>query len=64
MGQYYKVIILAEKTDKKEFIRGSLEPYAFGSGSKLTEHAYINDNFASKHLIDHLFLPLMLDINQ
>ena len=29
MGQYYKVIILAEKTDKKEFIRASLEPYGF-----------------------------------
>ena len=56
MGQYYKVIILAEKTDKKEFIRASLEPYAFGNGQKLTEHAYIDGNFMN--VIEYILCPL------
>jgi hypothetical protein len=56
MGQYYKVIILAEKTDKKEFIRASLEPYGFDSGSKLTEHSYIYNMFMTA--VEYLLCPL------
>jgi hypothetical protein len=56
MGQYYKAIILAEKTDKKEFIRASIEPYTNGSGSKLTEHSYIDDIFMTA--VEYVLCPL------
>ena len=44
MGQYYKVIILAEKSGKKEFIRFSLNPSNYYNGVKLMEHSYIDNN--------------------
>ena len=47
MGQYYKVIILAEKSGKKEFIRFSLNPSNYNNGVKLMEHSYIDNNFMS-----------------
>ena len=47
MGQYYKVIILAEKSGKKEFIRFSLNPSNYNNGVKLMEHSYIDNNFVS-----------------
>ena len=56
MGQYYRAIILAEKTDKKEFIRASLDSYAFDSGSKLTEHSYIDSIYMTA--IEYLLCPL------
>ena len=56
MGQYYKVIILAEKTDTKEFIRASLDPSCYNNGVKLTEHSYIRNNFVN--LIEYLICPL------
>ena len=45
MGQYYKFIILAEKTDKKEYIRTCLHSFAYANGSKLMEHSYIDSEF-------------------
>lgn len=49
MGQYYKAIILAEKSEnsKSEFIRTWLDPLVYKNGSKLTEHAYIGNNFVA-----------------
>ena len=42
MGQYYKAIILAEKSENSnEFICTWLEPLGNSEGSKLTEHAYL-----------------------
>ena len=44
MGQYYMVVILAEKSDK-EYIRTYLDPGMYNNGMKLTEHSYIGNNF-------------------
>lgn len=44
MGQYYLVLILAEKSDK-EYIRVYLDPGMYDNGVKLTEHSYISNNF-------------------
>ena len=42
MGQYYKVIILADnKKNNKEVIILSINPHNYDSGSKLMEHSYI-----------------------
>jgi hypothetical protein len=55
MGQYYKVIFLAEKEEnKKDFIRIFIE-VNFGNGMKLTEHSYINNNFVNA--IEYLLSP-------
>ena len=42
MGQYYKVIILA---DNMNIIRIWTNPNAYNSGNKLMEHSYLNNNF-------------------
>ena len=43
MGQYYKVIILADdKKNNKEVIILYINPRQYGCGSKLMEHSYIN----------------------
>jgi hypothetical protein len=52
MGQYYKVIILA---DNMEIIRVWINPASYGSGTKLMEHSYINDNFMNA--IEYLISP-------
>ena len=44
MGQYYFAVILAEKSDA-EYIRTYLDPGMYYTGSKLTEHSYIDNNF-------------------
>ena len=55
MGQYYKVVFLAEKEEnKKEFIRIFID-VNFGNGMKLTEHSYINNNFVNA--IEFLLSP-------
>jgi len=54
MGQYYYTVILAEKSDK-EYIRTYLDPTMYDSGSKLTEHSYIGNNFMN--LIENLIGP-------
>jgi hypothetical protein len=56
MGQYYKALILAEKTDKKEFIRASIESYTYGSGSKITEHSYIDGIYMTA--VEYVLCPL------
>jgi hypothetical protein len=44
MGQYYIVIFLAEKnTTEKEYIRLYIEPFRYGTGNKLMEHAYVEN---------------------
>jgi hypothetical protein len=55
MGQYYKVVFLAEKEEnKKDFIRIFIH-VNFGNGMKLTEHSYINNNFVNA--IEYLLSP-------
>jgi hypothetical protein len=55
MGQYYKVVFLAEKEEnKKDFIRIFIE-VNFGNGMKLTEHSYINNKFVNA--IEYLLSP-------
>jgi hypothetical protein len=47
MGQYYKVVFLAEKDgNKREFIRIHIN-VNFGNGMKLTEHSYLKNNFVN-----------------
>ena len=50
MGQYYKVIILA---DNMNIIRMWTTPTAYNCGNKLMEHSYLNNNFmnAMEYLI-------------
>jgi hypothetical protein len=49
MGQYYKVVFLAEKQDgSKEIIRTWIEPFSY----KLMEHSYLDDDFM--HIIEYL----------
>jgi len=45
MGQYYKVIILADNKMKNEIIRAWICPYSYMNGGKLIEHYYIGNNF-------------------
>ena len=48
MGQYYKVIFLAEKQDgSKEIIRCWIQAYP----SKLMEHSYLDNDFL--HMIEY-----------
>ena len=55
MGQYYKVVFLAEKEEnKKDFIRIYI-CVDFGNGMKLTEHSYINNEFVNA--IEYLLSP-------
>jgi hypothetical protein len=54
MGQYYLVVILAEKSDK-EYIRTYLDPGMYYNGMKLTEHSYMNNNFMK--VIENLIGP-------
>ena len=55
MGQYYKVVFLAEKEEnKKDFIRIFIE-VCFGNGMKLTEHSYIDNDFVNA--IEYLLSP-------
>jgi hypothetical protein len=46
MGQYYMAIILAPKGySKHERIRLFVRSFSYHSGSKLTEHSYLNNQF-------------------
>lgn len=47
MGQYYIAIILGDAGEPREFIRIWMESYSFGSGAKLMEHSYLNNQFVS-----------------
>ena len=52
MGQYYKVIILA---DNMNIIRIWTTPTAYNCGNKLMEHSYLNNNFMNA--IEYLISP-------
>ena len=52
MGQYYKIIILA---DNINIIRIWTTPNAYNSGNKLMEHSYLNNNFMNA--IEYLISP-------
>jgi hypothetical protein len=54
MGQYYKAIILAEKTENKEYIRISFNP-PYNEGMKLLEHSNIDSTFVG--IIEYLISP-------
>jgi hypothetical protein len=64
MGQYYKVIILADNTvhatvdgtsNKKEIIRFWICPGSYRNGMKLMEHSYYNNNLLKA--VHHLLSP-------
>jgi hypothetical protein len=55
MGQYYKIIILADKKYKKEIIRMWMCTYLYNNGSKLMEHSYIGNNFIQA--LEYLISP-------
>jgi hypothetical protein len=54
MGQYYLVVILAEKSDK-ENIRTYLDASMYDNGVKLVEHSYMNNNFMK--IVENLIGP-------
>ena len=54
MGQYYLVVILAEKSGK-EYIRTYLDPSMYNNGMKLVEHSYNSNNFMK--VIENLIGP-------
>ena len=54
MGQYYYVVILAEKSGK-EYIRTYLDPSMYDNGIKLVEHSYIGNNFMT--IVENLIGP-------
>jgi hypothetical protein len=55
MGQYYKVILLAENNlDIYEIIRCFIEP-TYNNGSKLMEHSYIDNDFVA--IVESLLSP-------
>uniref|UniRef100_A0A6C0DRH0 Uncharacterized protein n=1 Tax=viral metagenome TaxID=1070528 RepID=A0A6C0DRH0_9ZZZZ len=47
MGQYYRAIILGDKSSDMEFIRAWLDPFAYGNGQKLMEHSYIGNPYVA-----------------
>ena len=55
MGQYYRIIILADKKLKKEIIRTWICPRIYSNGAKLMEHSYIGNNFIQA--LEHLISP-------
>lgn len=49
MGQYYKAIILKDKTDdNNDVIDFGFSPYDYENGAKLMEHSYIGNGFAEE----------------
>lgn len=55
MGQYYKIIFLADKKYKKEIIRTWINPMSYMNGNKLMEHSYIKNNLMNE--IEYLICP-------
>ena len=47
MGQYYDVVILSENKHNPEIIRMAISPWAFGGGSKLMEHSYMDSRLVN-----------------
>ena len=65
MGQYYQIIILAEKpsndeeepgNQQTEIIRLALNPHNYMQGAKIMEHSYIGNDFVS--LAEYMLSPL------
>ena len=54
MGQYYYLVILAEKSGK-EYIRTYVDPSMYYNGVKLTEHSYIGSGFMT--IVENLIGP-------
>jgi hypothetical protein len=55
MGQYYKVILLAENADPEsepEIIRLAISPYSYRNGAKLMEHSYVGNDLVN--LVEYL----------
>jgi len=52
MGQYYKIVILADTPHRKEIVRRWMMP---GSYAKLMEHAYMDNNYI--HRIEEMLSP-------
>jgi hypothetical protein len=55
MGQYYLTVILAEKSDKEEYVRTYLDASMYDNGMKLREHSYIGNNFMT--IVENLIGP-------
>lgn len=47
MGQYFLPLILGPAGESPEFIRAWMESFDYGSGSKMTEHSYLNNEFVN-----------------
>jgi len=55
MGQYYKVILLAENADPEsepEVIRLAISPHSYRQGAKLMEHSYVGNDLVN--LVEYL----------
>ncbi len=55
MGQYYKVILLAENAEpdsQPETIRLAISPYSYNQGAKLMEHSYVGNDLVN--LVEYL----------
>lgn len=55
MGQYYKIIILADNEDIEtlpEVIRMAISPYTYDNGAKLMEHSYVGNSLVN--LVEYL----------
>ncbi len=55
MGQYYKVILLAENAEpdsQPEVIRLAISPYSYSLGAKLMEHSYVGNKLVK--LVEYL----------
>ncbi len=55
MGQYYKVILLAENAEpdsEPDVIRLAISPYSYRCGAKLMEHSYVGNDLVN--LVEYL----------
>ena len=55
MGQYYKIIFLADTKQGREIIRMWFEPFCYQHGSKLMEHSYLGNEIMTQ--IEYLLSP-------
>jgi hypothetical protein len=57
MGQYYKIIFLADTKHGKEIIRMWIDPWCYQLGSKLMEHSYIRNGNPLMDQVEFLLSP-------
>ena len=55
MGQYYILVVLADKKLDKEIIRMWTSPHIYGDFAKLTEHSYIESKYIQA--VEYLISP-------